>query len=128
MIDSGTGVPMLTVEDIIGGHGQVNDVVFIVIRHGVSLRYQIHVDDHLRQSRFRVAAFDSQRVQWNPIASIVSASFAIASGPDPTEVTAPESRWIASPYNDDPSVKAASWQKIVVALTEQVYLAFGWPL
>lgn len=129
MNDTGTGVPTIHAEDIIGGIDQVNDVEFIVHRHGVSLRYRVHVHDRMHQSRFTVEGFDPQRCQWNEVASILSTTYSYCPGADVrAQVTDPASALITSPHNPDTALKAASWQKIVHALTERVHKAFDWPL
>jgi hypothetical protein len=127
VIDNGSGAPTLTVEDIVGGCDQVNQTSFVIRRHKVSLRYHLRVDDHLSQSRFLVEAFDPIHSQRNRVWSISPATYAFANAADPPAVTAPRSRLIASPYNRDMAVKAASWQKIIDTLTETVYQIFNWP-
>lgn len=126
MIDNGSGTPTLTIEDIIGGCDQVNEIAFVIRRRDVSLRYHLRVDDHLSQSRSLVEAFDPTPRRWNLVWSIRPATYAFANGPDPAEVTAHRSRLTANPYNRDTAVKAASWQKIIDTLTETVYQIFDW--
>ncbi|WP_280336378.1 hypothetical protein [Nocardia wallacei] len=100
--------PRLTVADIVGGRDQCNDVIVFTERHGVALRYRLHIDLHLPQSHFLVEAFDPARRQWNVLWAIPQATYTF---------DGPHGRRIAAPDDRDPHHKAASWQQIIDTLT-----------
>ncbi len=107
--------PQLATGDIIGGAQQRNDVALLTERHGVPLRYLLHVDSHLGQSYFIVEAYDPALRAWNPLWGIPQASYTFQ-GSEVAD-TDPDTNVITSPYHSDKSRKARSWQKIMDTLT-----------
>lgn len=127
MIDSGTGAPTLTVDDIIET-GQGSAVTLAVRRQGVALRFHLRLNgSYISQSRFTVEAFDPGRCQWNPVWDITPTTYTYTDGRETDAVTDPRSRLIAHPSNRDITRQAASWQKIIDALTDKVYDVFDLP-
>ncbi|MEU8901336.1 hypothetical protein AB0C65_36090 [Nocardia sp. NPDC048505] len=110
--------PKLTAADIIGGRDQVNHVTIAAERHGVQLRYVLRVDHYLNQSRFIVEGFSKVDLGWKVLWSITPNTYAYIPGPADRSTTDPNTNRIANPADMENAAKAASWQKIINALTE----------
>ncbi|KZM70262.1 hypothetical protein [Nocardia terpenica] len=107
--------PQLTLAHITGGCAQRNDVIVFAERHGVPLRYRLHIDNTRHQSYFLVEAYDPDRRQWNGLWTIPPATYTFDGYA--WQEAAPEWPHIASPYGRDPFHKMTSWQKIIDSLT-----------
>ncbi|MBF6173603.1 hypothetical protein [Nocardia blacklockiae] len=111
--------PALTADDIHGGCQQVNNVTLFTERHGVRLRYRLHLDDVLTQSAFTVDVYSREQLAWNTVWSVSPDTYRYPDGPTSNaDLMNPASQFIASPLSRDTVVKTASWQKIVNALTD----------
>ncbi|MGF6886314.1 hypothetical protein ABIA39_000281 [Nocardia sp. GAS34] len=108
--------PRLSAADIIGGPQQRNDVTVLTERHGVPVRYRLHVDRYIAQSHFLVEAWDPGARTWNELWAIPQATYTFPGARE--HDAAPAWRLIASPDVHDPHAKAASWQQIIDTLTE----------
>ncbi|WP_280378343.1 hypothetical protein [Nocardia wallacei] len=110
--------PFLTVDDILGGYQQVNDITLFTERHGVRLRYRLHLDDYLPQSFFTVEAYSREQLAWNTVWTVSPDTYRYNEDPISDAVLIdPGSTFIASPLSRDIEIKQASWQKIVNALS-----------
>ncbi|MGY2116612.1 hypothetical protein ACW9HR_22130 [Nocardia gipuzkoensis] len=125
MIDTGSGVPTLTPSDIIGGKEQVNEILFRIVRNHVHLRYSLRIDRHTPQCSFTVDAYHPSGHRWHPLWCIPPRTYHFAEGREPEEVTDPQSAMIARPNSDEIHRKAASWQKIVNALSRVALALVG---
>ncbi|WP_280311206.1 hypothetical protein [Nocardia abscessus] len=126
MIDTGTGAPTLTPDDILGGKCQVNQILFRIVRNGVHLLYILRIDSHRAQCRFTVDAFHHIDNRWYQLWWIPPQTYTFSRGHKREELIDPQSAVIASPNDgDDNELKAASWQKIVNALSHEALALVG---
>ncbi|MFF2088558.1 hypothetical protein ACFVVM_32645 [Nocardia sp. NPDC058176] len=120
-------VPQIEASDIVGKAGD-NQVTLYAEHRGVPLRYQLRIDSYPEYWRLSVEAFARDQLTWNTLWSLMPESYQVVRGPDDiAAVIDPDSRIIASPYNRDLEVKAASWNKLIAELARHVELLLAPP-
>ncbi|MFI6168820.1 hypothetical protein ACIBCN_18715 [Nocardia sp. NPDC051052] len=125
MIDIKEGTPQLAASDIGDSSGANNEVVLLATYDDVKVRYQLYLDRYIDQCMFRADAYDRANRVWNELWSIPQRTYRYPlEAADKMKVTDPTSPIIADP-DSSPNTAAASWQKIINALTQKVFEVLG---